>query len=115
MTRRQVYFDLSVATGGGGQNPDGSKTPYFDIDVMLDLLAKGNMNLVLDPQSGRDYRFAIQCALQDAFGRDGKKILEQHNNERLRAIASTIVYIPPMRTHSVIVVGKHDNCDRPHP
>ncbi len=52
MSRRQVYIDVSAMSGGGGLRPDGSATPYFDIDVMLDILAKREMNLVLDPHSG---------------------------------------------------------------
>jgi hypothetical protein len=115
MTRRQVYLDISAMSGGGGLRPDGSATPYFDIDVMLDILTNRKMNLVLDPHSGKSSRWAIQCALYSAFGWDGKAEAKPYNIEKLRAIAATMDYIPPMQTHSIIVVGKHDNCNKPHP
>ncbi len=114
MTRRQVHFDISAGTGGGGRRLDGSETPYFDIDVMLDILTNRKMNLVLDPQEGHS-RWTIQTAICNAFGWDGKKEPLPHNIEKLRAIAATIDYIPTIQTHSVIVVGKYDNCNRPHP
>ncbi len=114
MTRRQVYLDISAMPGGGGRRPDGSATPYLDIDVMLDILTNRNTNLVLDPHSSTS-RWAIQFALQDAFGWDGKNEPMSHHIERLRDIATQMDYIPPMQTHSVIVVGKHDNCNEPHP
>ncbi len=115
MTRRQVYLDISAMSGGGGHRPDGSATPYFDIDVMLDNLAKREMNLVLDPQAGRCSRWGIQQALGNAFGWDGKAEPKPFHIENLRAIVTQMDYIPTMLTHSVVVVGKHDNCHRPHP
>jgi hypothetical protein len=114
MTRRQVYLDISAMSGGGGRRSDGSETPYFDIDVMVDLLANHKMNLVLDPYSGVS-RWAIQTALYNAFGGDGKKEPLPYTIEKLRSIATTMDYIPPIQIHSAIVVGKHDNCHRPHP
>ncbi len=113
MTRRQVYLDISATSGGGGHRPDGSATPYLDIDVMLHLV-EHDMNLVLDPHFGTS-RWGIQCALRDAFGWDGKGEPKPHHIERLRTIAAHMDYIPPMQINSVIVVGKHDNCNGLHP
>ncbi len=114
MTRRQVYFDLSARAGGGGRRSDGSETPYFDIDVMLNILSNRKMNLVLDPYSGIS-RWRIQTAICNAFGLDGKAEATPYQIEKLRSIAALMDYIPPIQARSVIIVGKHDICDRPHP
>ncbi len=112
--RRQLYIDVSSLPAGGGSKPDGSITPYFDLDVMVKILEKKDMNLVLDPQTILSH-WGIQCALRDAFGWDGKDSFREQHIDRLRNIVNKMIYIPPMRVHNIVVVGQHDRCTMSHP
>lgn len=112
--RRQIFLDVSMHSGGGGTNPDGSPTPYIDLDVTIERLQAWNgPGLVLDPEGSQ--RWTIQCALRDAFGWDGRAETQPHHIQRLRDLAATMDYLPPLRVHDLVVVGKHDECHMPHP
>lgn len=105
MSRRQLYLDVSTFSEG-----DLSR----DLDTIIDVLSKQKANLILDPKSALS-NWGIQCALHDAFGWDGNSNFEPWHIKRLREIAANVNYTPPIKVHKIIVLGKHDNCNMPHP
>jgi hypothetical protein len=112
--RQQLYLDVSMSEGGGGSKPDGTPTPFIDLNIAIERLSGyPRWGLVLDPEGSR--RWVIQSALRDAFGWDGTKDPEPHHIDRLRHLAVEMEYLPPWGVHRVVVLDKHDECRMPHP
>lgn len=107
--RAQLFLDATMSPGGGGTKPDGTPTPRVDLAYVLAALNRYGGALVLDPEG--ETRWAIQTALRDAFGWDGTGDPEPHRIDRLRQLAATMTYLPPLLVRKAVLLDRLD--DRP--
>lgn len=111
--RAQLYLDVQCMAGGGGTKPNGTTTPRVDLSTYVEhLTTTYSPKLVLDP--GTQSRWAIQCALTDAFGWDGQKEPSSHHLQRLRDLTAALTYLPPLQVKRIVVIDDHDDCPHPH-